>query len=130
VSLDEDSKPVSWWEDFYRVVRRIPRGRVTTYGVVAALAGHPRSARHVGFALSALSDAGSTGGVPWQRVLGSRPRSRAAITIRDPVGAALQRALLESEGVVFDERGNISLDRFGWSGPPARRAPSKSPSRR
>lgn len=115
----EAALPISWWEDFYRVVRRIPRGRVTTYGVVAALAGHPRSARHVGFALAALKETKKRGSVPWQRVLGSRPRNRAAVTIKDPVGGALQRALLESEGVTFDTRGNVSLDRFGWAGPGA-----------
>ncbi len=123
-------EPVSWWDDFYRIVRLIPRGRITTYGVVAALAGHPRSARHVGFALAALKETGGGRGVPWQRVLASRPRNRAAVTIRDPVGGALQRGLLESEGVTFDERGHVSLDRFGWRGPAAKKpAPKASPKR-
>jgi methylated-DNA-protein-cysteine methyltransferase-like protein len=121
----DSALPISWWEAFYRVVRGIPRGRVTTYGVVAALAGHPRSARHVGFALAALKESRGSGKVPWQRVLGSRPRNRAAITIKDPVGAALQRALLESEGVTFDIRGNISLDHFGWHGSPAKKPAAK-----
>lgn len=124
---DDAVEPVSWWEDFYRVVRRIPRGRVTTYGVIAALAGHPRSARHVGFALAALKDPDGSSRVPWQRVLGSRPRNRAAVTIKDPISGAIQRALLESEGVTFDTRGNVSLDRFGWAGPGAKKpaAPRK-----
>ncbi|MDI3288825.1 MGMT family protein [Polyangium sp. 15x6] len=126
---DDTVEPVSWWQDFYRVVRRIPRGRVTTYGVIAALAGHPRSARHVGFALAALKDPGGGSSVPWQRVLGSRPRNRAAVTIKDPVGGALQRALLESEGVTFDTRGNVSLDRFGWAGPRAKK-PVAAPRKR
>ncbi|TKC93351.1 cysteine methyltransferase [Polyangium fumosum] len=122
-------EPVSWWEDFYRVVRRIPRGRVTTYGVVAALGGHPRSARHVGFALAALKDPDGNSRVPWQRVLGSRPRNRAAVTIKDPISGALQRALLESEGVTFDARGNVSLDRFGWAGLGAKK-PTAAPRKR
>jgi|GEM_PF-665058 len=104
---------VSWWAAFYRVVRRIPAGRVCTYGAVAAMAGHPRAARHVGHALSALKETDHRG-VPWHRVLGSRPRRRAAISIKDPVGAAIQRKLLEAEGVAFDDKGNISLDHFGW----------------
>jgi len=78
------------------------------------MAGHPRASRHVGHALSALKETGDDAGVPWHRVLGSRPRRRAAISIKDPVGAALQRMLLEAEGVDLDERGQVALDRFGW----------------
>ena len=100
------------WSAYYRVVRRIPRGRVTTYGDVALVAGKPRAARQVGFALAALR--GSVHDVPWQRVLGARPRGHAAISLLDPVGAAVQRRLLEEEGVAFDERGRIDLARYGW----------------
>jgi methylated-DNA-protein-cysteine methyltransferase-like protein len=103
--------PDGWWV-YYRVVSRIPRGRVATYGQVAMLAGTPRAARQVGYALSALR--GTRHQVPWQRVLGSRPRDVAAISILDPMGSAVQRALLEDEGVVVDERGRVSLARFGW----------------
>jgi methylated-DNA-protein-cysteine methyltransferase-like protein len=100
------------WSAFYRIVRRVPRGRVTTYGQVALLAGKPRAARQVGYALAALR--GTRHDVPWQRVLGARSRGHAAISILDPVGAAVQRAMLEREGVRFDERGRVPLDRFGW----------------
>jgi len=105
---------VSLWTDFYRVVRRIPRGRVCTYGAVAAMASHPRSARHVGYALAALKETGKNGDVPWQRVLGSKGKNHAAITIKDPVGGAVQRMLLEAEGVEFDASGRVSMERFGW----------------
>ncbi len=92
----------------HSVVRRIPRGRVATYGQVAALAGLGRHARLVGYALSAL-DEGST--VPWQRVVNARgevsPRS-------DPFYERLQRRLLEEEGVAFDPGGRIPLARFRW----------------
>jgi methylated-DNA-protein-cysteine methyltransferase-like protein len=100
------------WAVYYRIVRRIPRGRVTTYGDVALAAGKPRGARQVGFALAALR--GTRHDVPWQRVLGVRPRARAAISILDPVGAAVQRRLLEEEGIRFDERDRIDLEEFGW----------------
>lgn len=111
-----DLDTVSWWDDFYRVVRRIPAGRVSTYGAVAAFAGHPRAARHVGYAMAALKDTRKNRDVPWQRVLGAAPRNRARVTIKDPIGGAMQRALLEAEGVEFDAQGRISLDVFGWSG--------------
>ena len=112
---------VSWWTEFYRVVRRIPAGRVTTYGAVALLAGRPRAARHVGFAMAALEASGPNADVPWHRVLGSKSKTRARVAIKDPMGGAVQRMLLEGEGVEFDARGGVSLERFGWSG----RAPRK-----
>ncbi len=105
---------VSLWTEFYRVVRRIPCGRVCTYGAVAAMASHPRSARHVGYALAALKESGKNADVPWQRVLGSKGKKYAGITIKDPVGAAVQRMLLEAEGVEFDASGRVSIERFGW----------------
>ncbi len=97
---------------FYRVVRRIPRGRVATYGQVAAQAGLPRGARLAGSALSALR--GAAHDVPWQRVLGARGRGRAGVSLKDPMGAGAQRDLLEREGVEFDARGRVDLARFGW----------------
>lgn len=97
-------------ERILQVVRRIPRGRVATYGEVAARAGLPRGARQVGWALAGLP-AGSD--VPWQRVVGARGRlsPRAA-----PDAEALQRARLEAEGVRFDAAGRIDLGRYGWRG--------------
>jgi methylated-DNA-protein-cysteine methyltransferase-like protein len=90
------------------VVCRIPRGRVATYGQVAELAGLGGHARQVGYALHALAE-GS--GVPWQRVVNARgevsPR-------RVPGWEGVQRALLEREGVVFDARGRIDLERRLW----------------
>ncbi|HUL60648.1 MAG TPA: MGMT family protein [Anaeromyxobacteraceae bacterium] len=105
----------SGWSRYYRLVRRIPRGRVATYGAVALLAGKPRGARQVGYALAALR--GARHDVPWQRVLGARPRGMAAVSILDPVGAAVQRKLLEREGVEFDDRERVSLAQFGWPRP-------------
>jgi len=100
------------WGPIYAIVRRVPRGRVTTYGAIAALGGKPRGARQVGYALAALR--GTRNDVPWQRVLGARPRGLAAVSILDPMGAAVQQKLLEDEGIAFDARGRVALERYGW----------------
>ena len=91
------------------MVRRIPRGRVLTYGQVAELAGHPGAARAVGAAMRASSGRG----LPWQRVVGAHARGLAKVAILDPVGGSVQRALLEREGVAFTPAGHIPLARFG-----------------
>jgi len=92
------------------VVRRIPRGRVATYGQVARVAGLPRQARLVGYALNALPD-GRVTRVPWQRVINAQGR----VSARAFAGSeAVQRKLLEREGVVFDARDRVDLERFGW----------------
>ena len=95
----------------YRVVRKIPRGRIATYGQVAELAGVPGAARVVGAAMKAsLPDMA----LPWQRVVGKRSAIQAWVRIHDPIGAATQRALLEDEGVEISESGGISLRAYGW----------------
>lgn len=91
----------------YAVIRRIPRGRVATYGQIARLAGYPGQARQVGYALHALP---SGTAVPWQRVI----NTRGAISLSPLRGGVSQRLLLEKEGVEFDARGRVSLQRFGW----------------
>ena len=111
-SLRDAGGVVVKYQRFYRVVRRIPRGRVATYGQVAALAGLPRGARLAGYALSALR--GTAHDVPWQRVLGARGAGKAGISLRDPMGAGVQRDLLEREGVALDARGRVDLARFGY----------------
>jgi len=98
---------VTRYERIWRVVRRIPRGRVATYGQVAVLAGIPRGARQVGYALHALRD-GS--GVPWHRVL----NARGAVSLRSGGHDVTQRLRLEREGVRFDSGGRTDLDRFRW----------------
>jgi methylated-DNA-protein-cysteine methyltransferase-like protein len=105
----------------YAVARRIPRGRVATYGQIAELAGFPGGARVAGAALKANEPANR---VPWQRVVGKRGR-HGHIAIHDPVGAALQRQLLEEEGVDVSERGGIPLDRFGWLPADVRKLPRR-----
>jgi methylated-DNA-protein-cysteine methyltransferase-like protein len=94
---------------FYEVIARIPRGRVATYGQVAALAGMPRRARMVGQALRSTPEGLE---IPWQRVV----NAQGTVSPRGGLGweEGYQRHLLEEEGVVFDSRGRIDLERFGW----------------
>ncbi len=93
----------------YRTVKRIPKGRIATYGQVASLAGVPGAARQVGYALHALKEGNS---VPWHRVV----NARGAISKRSSGWSAEidQRLLLEAEGVKFDAVGRIQLARFQW----------------
>ena len=92
----------------HAVVRRIPRGRVASYGQVAQIARIASHARLVGYAMAALPDDTR---VPWQRVVNAQGRVSPRAT---PGYDALQRALLEREGVRFDAQGRIDLARFGW----------------
>jgi methylated-DNA-protein-cysteine methyltransferase related protein len=102
----------SFFDRAYAVVRQIPRGKVASYGQIAALLGHPQAARTVGWALSALRGS-EIDDVPWQRVINSHGRISIS---RVDLDADLQRALLEEEGVEFDSRGYVDLERFGWKG--------------
>jgi methylated-DNA-protein-cysteine methyltransferase-like protein len=92
----------------YALVRRIPRGRVATYGQIAALAGLGGHARQVGYALHALP---SDSPAPWHRVINARGEVSLA---PGTAGAALQRRLLEREKVRFDARGRVDLGRYRW----------------
>ncbi len=96
------------YERIYAVVRRVPRGRVATYGQVAALADLPGHARQVGYALHALPD-GTT--VPWHRVI----NSQGSVSLRASSGKAhlIQEEILESEGVLF-KNGKVDLDVYRW----------------
>jgi len=89
-------------------VRRIPRGRVTTYGSIAELAGLEGHARQVGYA---LHDLPTNSGVPWHRVINAKgeisPRSAGD-------SHELQRMLLEEEGIEFDLAGRVDLKKYLW----------------
>ncbi|HEX8109746.1 MAG TPA: MGMT family protein [Kofleriaceae bacterium] len=95
----------------YAVVRRIPAGHVATYGQVAELAGIPGGGRVAGAAMK-VSRPGDR--LPWQRVIGKAGPNRGRIAIHDPVGAAVQRQLLDEEGVEINDSGLVALDRYGW----------------
>ena len=94
---------------FYDVVRRIPAGSVSTYGQVARLAGMPRSARLVGYAMASCQDPT----VPCHRVVDRFGGTKAAF---DTFAPGTQRALLEAEGVPFTADGRVALNDCRWDG--------------
>lgn len=100
---------MSYYDDVYELVRRIPRGQVSTYGRIAAMSGVPRGARGVGYALHALGH-GQERTVPWWRVINAAGR------ISNQFNAELQRSMLEAEGVRFSPAGLVDLSRFLWDG--------------
>ena len=105
----------------YRLVGRLPRGRVATYGQIAALLGAPRAARAVGYAMKRCPQAS---GVPWQRVL----NASGGISLRANVsGMITQRILLEREGLSL-RNGRVNLKRHRWTD--QRLAPLKLPALR
>jgi methylated-DNA-protein-cysteine methyltransferase-like protein len=110
-SRHRDVDELPFHEAVWEMVRRVPRGQATSYGAVAAFLGSPRAARGVGYALAALP--GNTD-VPWWRVV----NHAGEVSIKGAPGLpALQRELLQREGVRFDRRGRVDLGRFGWDGP-------------
>ena len=107
------------YELIWKWVRKIPRGRVATYGQIASLAGLEGHARQVGYALHNLP---ARSNVPWHRVVNARgeisPRSAGD-------SHELQRLLLEAEGVEMDLRGRIDLKRFGLKSAHGKRRPQQ-----
>ena len=95
------------FERLSELVRQIPPGRVTTYGQLGAMCGIG-DPRVVGEAMNASRN------VPWQRVINARGQ----VSLKGPTGRT-QRALLEAEGVVFDESGSVDFAAVGWSPDPA-----------
>ena len=92
---------------FYRIVRRIPAGKVATYGQIARLAGMPRCARTVGYAMAGCTDPT----VPCHRVVDRFGGTKPCFDIFAP---GTQRALLEAEGVLFRPNGTVDLDKCRW----------------
>ena len=105
-----EGRNITRYEQIYEAVRRIPPGKVATYGQIAKIVGRC-TARMVGYAMAALP-AGS--GVPWQRVINHKgeisTRSRGDGDLR-------QRRLLQEEGIRFDRKGRVNLKKVRWAGP-------------
>jgi methylated-DNA-protein-cysteine methyltransferase-like protein len=108
---NETTEP-TLYDRIYAIVRQIPTGKVATYGQVAQMVGGC-TPRLVGYAMSALRHIDRPD-VPWQRVINRHGR----ISILDPYGGAVQRQMLEEEGVRFDTADRIDFHTFGWIGPP------------
>jgi methylated-DNA-protein-cysteine methyltransferase related protein len=109
------------FEHIYRIVLKIPRGRVMTYGQIARLMDDRYSPRLVGWAMHAVPQDGRN--IPWHRVINSKGSiSTGRIIIQEP---QLQRYLLEAEGVIFDARGRCDLSVYQWS-PVKRKARGES----
>ena len=91
------------------ILHRIPPGRVSTYGRIGQMAGHPNSARQVARILHSMS---RRHGLPWHRVINAQGR----ISLPRHRGYAEQKALLHHEGVAFDEDDRVDLERYLWNG--------------
>jgi methylated-DNA-protein-cysteine methyltransferase-like protein len=89
------------------LVKRIPKGRVATYGQIAALAGNPRGARQV---VRTLNVAAEKERLPWHRIIDRDGK----ISLKPSQGYELQRSLLVGEGVMFDQTYDIPLTNYQW----------------
>ena len=95
------------FEKIYEVVSNIPKGKVATYGQVALLAGNPRWARVVGYALHVNP---APGVIPCHRVVNRKGKVAPGFAFG---GEDIQRQLLEAEGIVFEPDGRIDLKKYG-----------------
>lgn len=95
--------------EFYGIIQLIPQGKVATYGQIAKLAGLPKHARHVGFALKNMADDSV---VPWHRVINSQ--GKISLSKEDGFGENIQAIKLQSEGVVVID-GRVNLKLYQWN---------------
>ena len=98
---------MSAFEKIYHVVKKIPKGRVATYGQVAMLAGNPRWSRVVGYA---LHNNPAPGIIPCHRVVNREGRVAEAFAFG---GGQTQKQLLIEEGIIFEPDGHIDLKKYG-----------------
>lgn len=98
------------FEKIYEVVKKIPKGRVSTYGQVAIMAGNPRWSRAVGYALHKNPKPFI---IPCHRVVTRNGEVAKSFAFG---GECVQRELLEKEGIVFESDGTIDLKKYGWFG--------------
>jgi methylated-DNA-protein-cysteine methyltransferase-like protein len=98
-----------FFQAVYAIVRRIPKGKVATYGQIARLAGRPRSAKVVGWALHCNPQPGI---IPCHRVVDRN----GCLSISFAFGGInQQKILLENEGIIIDESGKINLNQYQWA---------------
>ncbi len=103
-------KDAPTYDRIYAVVRKIPAGKVATYGQIATMVGRC-TPRMVGYAMAALPFETD---VPWQRVINRQGKVSPRTSGH---GSSHQQQFLEAEGVTFDEDQRIDLEKFGWQGP-------------
>ncbi|SCZ81775.1 MGMT family protein [Acidaminobacter hydrogenoformans] len=96
-------------ERVVNLIKSIPAGKVATYGQIALMAGSPRGARQVARILHAMS---ASHGLPWHRVINAQGR----IALSAPEAFALQKGLLEAEGIQVDDAGCVDLSTYRWLG--------------
>lgn len=106
--LEEEASPAPFRDAVLAVVKRIPRGRLASYGQVAALAGFPRRPRQVGMVLAGLPE---TTSLPWHRVV----NNQGYVPSRGRWwGAFEQIGRLRDEGIAVDDEGNLDLEARRW----------------
>lgn len=105
--MKKTKRSITFFRRVAEVIKKIPRGKVATYGQIAALAGNPRAARQVAWVLHSASDKER---LPWQRVI----NRAGTISLPRYGGYELQKALLVKEGVKFDGTDCVDLVRFQW----------------
>jgi methylated-DNA-protein-cysteine methyltransferase-like protein len=113
-----EQETAGYRERVYQIVRRIPMGRVMTYGQIAELLGEGYTARTVGYAMHAANEET----VPWQRVINSQGACSTGRVILPP---DKQQRMLEAEGIEFDARGRCDLGRYRWTPDDAESAPDE-----
>lgn len=91
------------------IIKRIPKGRVCTYGLIATLAGQPNGARQVTRIIHAMSRKHE---LPWHRII----NAKGLISLPKPDGYEEQKALLQGEGVAFDEKDRVDMRKYLWMG--------------
>lgn len=107
--IKNEKGPSTFHRRVIAIIKRVPKGKVVTYGQVAAMAGSPRGARQVSWT---LHTAGAKENLPWQRVINREGK----ISIAKGDGYELQKAMLIDEGVKFDRKDVVDLEKYGWGG--------------
>jgi methylated-DNA-protein-cysteine methyltransferase related protein len=102
--MNDHNLPKTFTQKVELILKKIPRGKVTSYGTIAALAGSPRAARQV------VQIIHRTDNIPWHRVINSLGK----IAIKDNDGFQEQKMLLSMEDVESDSNGKIELDKYQW----------------
>lgn len=106
MEIPEKARDKNYRERVFEIVRQIPSGRVMTYGQIAEILGDNYTPRTVGYVMNAATE-----DVPWQRVINAQGACSTGHIIL-PVN--LQQQMLESEGVIFNEKGRCDLKRYRW----------------